>query len=93
MNILRLRSLLAVVLLAAATTMLAQEIDRLDPAANKILPPSAKLEKAATGFDKWTEGPVWTHAGTLLFAEIPSNSILQWIPGKGASVFMHPSGY
>jgi gluconolactonase len=93
MTIRRLRSLLAVILLAAATTALAQQIDRLNPAAYKILLLSAKLEKVATGFDKWTEGPVWTHAGTLLFAEIPSNSIIQWIPGKGASVFMHPSGY
>src|SRR3989442_15868931 len=49
--------------------------------------------RRTTGFNKWTEGPVWTHKGTLLFAEIPANNITLWIPGKGASVFMHPSGY
>ena len=70
-----------------------QEIQKLDPALDRIVPPNAKLERVATGFDKWTEGPVWTRKGTLLFAEIPANNIDQWIPGKGASVFIHPSGY
>ena len=28
-----------------------------------------------------------------MFAEIPANNIDLWIPGKRASVFMHPSGY
>jgi gluconolactonase len=31
--------------------------------------------------------------GYLLFAEIPSNSIQKWTPGKGVSIFMQPSGY
>ncbi len=38
-------------------------------------------------------GPVWTNEGTLLFAEIPANNIAEWIPGKGAHVFMYRSGY
>ena len=49
--------------------------------------------RVATGFDKWTEGPVWTRSNSLLFAEIPANNIIMWRPGQGASVFMHPSGY
>ena len=69
------------------------EVIKLDPALDAIVPPGAKLERLATGFDKWTEGPVWTRESTLLFAEIPANNIDQWMPGKGASVFMHPSGY
>jgi gluconolactonase len=71
----------------------AQEIQRLDPAANKIVPESARVERVATGFDKWTEGPVWTRDGSLLFAEIPANNIVMWRPGGKASVFIHPSGY
>jgi len=71
----------------------AQQIQKLDPALDQIVPADAKLQRVANGFDKWTEGPVWTHAGTLLFAEIPANNIVQWVPGKGASVFLHPSGY
>ena len=87
------RCLPAMVLALLAATAFSQEIQRLDPAVDLLVPRNAVLEKVATGFDKWTEGPVWTRDGTLLFAEIPANNIDQWIPGKSASVFMHPSGY
>jgi gluconolactonase len=70
------------------------DIQKLDPGMDDIVPAGAKLDRVATdpGF-KWTEGPVWIHAGYLLFAEIPSNSIRKWTPGSGLSVFMQPSGY
>ncbi len=87
------RYLPAIVLALLAANALSQEIQRLDPTVDLLVPRNAVLEKVATGFDKWTEGPVWTREGTLLFAEIPANNIDQWIPGKSASVFMHPSGY
>lgn len=77
----------------AAAVAFSQEIQRLDPSVNQLVPADATLEKVAGGFDKWTEGPVWTRQDTLLFAEIPANNIDQWVPGKGASVFIHPSGY
>jgi gluconolactonase len=80
-------------MLITAASALSQEIERLDPAVDRLVPANAKVEKVAGGFDKWTEGPAWTRNGTLLFAEIPANNIVQWTPGKGASVFMHPSGY
>lgn len=83
-------SLATIALVAGAA---AQNIERLDPAANKIIPENARLERVATGFNKWTEGPVWTRSGDLLFAVIPANSIEKWTPGGRASVFMHPSGY
>src|SRR5450755_2523610 len=83
----------AFVVILAAAAAFSQEIQRLDPAVDQLVPGNAMLEKVATGFDKWTEGPVWTREGTLLFAEIPANNIIQWIPGQAASVFMHPSGY
>ncbi|MGH9545636.1 MAG: SMP-30/gluconolactonase/LRE family protein, partial [Terriglobales bacterium] len=88
-----LLALVVAILAVSAAAAFSQEIQRLDPALDQLVPANAKLEKVATGFDKWTEGPVWTRQGTLLFAEIPANNIVQWIPGKGASVFMHPSGY
>jgi gluconolactonase len=69
-----------------------QEIQRLDPAADQIVSANAKLERAVTGFNKWTEGPVWIE-GNLFFAEIPSNNIVKWAPGGDSSVFLHPSGY
>src|SRR5450631_659229 len=86
-------SLLAVTLTAATVSAFSQEIQMLDPALDHIVAADAKLERVANGFNKWTEGPVWTREGTLLFAEIPANNIIQWSPAKGAVVFMHPSGY
>lgn len=72
----------------------APSIERLVPELDQIVPKAAQVERVATalGF-KWTEGPVWIHAGYLLFAEIPSNSIRKWSPGDGVSIFMQPSGY
>jgi gluconolactonase len=84
---------LAAMLVVSISSAVSQEIQRLDPALDQLVPANAKLEKVAGGFDKWTEGPVWTHQGNLLFAEIPANNIVMWIPGEGAHVFMHPSGY
>jgi gluconolactonase len=67
------------------------KVDHLDPAIDTIVPAGARLEKIATGFT-WIEGPVWDD-GSLFFAEIPSNSIRRWTPGKGVSIFLQPSGY
>ncbi|MGP8225460.1 MAG: SMP-30/gluconolactonase/LRE family protein [Terracidiphilus sp.] len=67
------------------------KMDRLDASIDKIVPEGAKLERIVTGFT-WIEGPVWAE-GRLIFAEIPSNSIRTWTPGKGVSIFLQPSGY
>jgi gluconolactonase len=50
-----------------------------------------KVEKIAGGF-AFTEGPVWTHEGYLLFSDIPNNVIRKWTPG-GLSIFREHSGY
>jgi gluconolactonase len=87
-------SLMAAVLLLAAAAAYSQDVQKLDPSLDKFIAADAKLERVATGFNKWTEGPVWTRDGSLLFAEIPSNNIDRWKPSdEKASVFMHPSGY
>lgn len=67
------------------------KVDRLDPAADQIIPKTAVLERVATGFT-WVEGPVWVD-NSLYFAEIPSNTIRKWAPGAGVSIFIQPSGY
>jgi gluconolactonase len=85
--------LLLSIVTVTASMAFAQDIQKFDLALDRIVGPDAKLERVAAGFNKWTEGPVWTREGTLLFAEIPANNIDEWIPGKGASLFMHPSGY
>src|SRR5450432_3211956 len=78
---------------ATMTAAYAQDVQKLDPSLDNLVAADAKLERVATGFNKWTEGPVWTRDGSLLFAEIPANNIIRWKPGEAASVFMHPSGY
>ena len=81
------------VLTACTASVRSQTVQKLDPALDQLVPLDATLERVATGFDKWTEGPVWTREGSLLFAEIPANNIVQWKPGQKAEVFIHPSGY
>ena len=68
-------------------------VQKLNAGFDAIAPPNVQIERVATGFDKWVEGPVWVHAGYLLFSEIPANSIRKWVPGSEATVFIHPSGY
>jgi len=68
------------------------KIERLDPAINAIIPANAALQQVATGYT-WTEGPVWIHAGYLLFADITSNSIRKVTAAGVPSIFMQPSGY
>jgi gluconolactonase len=68
-------------------------IHRLDPALDALLPPDAKIEVLASGFE-WSEGPVWdTKNSRLLFSDIPPNSIYSWTQAKGIELFMKPSGY
>lgn len=36
---------------------------------------------------KFTEGPVWSHEGFLLFTDVPSSRIVKFTPGAGVSTF------
>lgn len=67
------------------------KVDKLAPSIDTIIPAGATMERLATGFT-WVEGPVWVK-DKLFFAEIPSNSIRTWTPGKGVDIFLQPSGY
>ena len=69
----------------------ALNVDRLDTGLDRIVPADAKLEQLASGFT-WLEGPVWDEA-SLFFADIPANQILRWVPGRGVTTFIDPSGY
>ncbi len=93
MKIGRCGRVVLLVLTACTASLRSQTVQRLDPGLDQLVPPDATLERVATGFDKWTEGPVWTREGSLLFAEIPANNIVLWKPGQKAEVFIHPSGY
>lgn len=69
------------------------EVIRLDPKLDRLIPPGAKIEVVAAGFE-WSEGPVWVRdGGYLLFSDIPRNSVMKWKEGEGISLYLKPSGY
>jgi len=45
-----------------------------------------RLDKVASGFT-FTEGPVWSPMGFLIFSDIPENKLMQFAAGERASVF------
>lgn len=66
-------------------------IERLDPALDALLAPSAGIELLASGFN-WSEGPVW-YDGGIVFSDVPENTVFGWKEGdKTASVVLKPSG-
>ncbi len=67
-------------------------IVRVDPALDDIVPPGAKVEKLAGGF-QFLEGPVWVPEGYLLFSDPNANTIYRWTPDGDVSVFRAKSGY
>jgi len=57
-----------------------------------IVPADARLERVAGGFE-FTEGPVWTRDGALLFSSPNTNVIYRWTPAGRVTVFRPKSGY
>ncbi|MBM3726032.1 MAG: SMP-30/gluconolactonase/LRE family protein [Acidobacteria bacterium] len=68
------------------------QVQRKDPALDKLVSPTAKVEKLAGGF-AFTEGPVWTRDGAVLFSDIPNNAIQRWSRDGKVTLFRKPSGY
>jgi gluconolactonase len=67
------------------------EIERLDPAFDRLVAPGAQIEKLAEGF-RWAEGPVW-HDGGVVFSDVLANTAYRWRPGRAqAEVYLKPSG-
>jgi len=67
-------------------------IVKRDPGLEAIVPPNAKIEKIAGGF-QFTEGPVWHPDGYLLFSDPNNNVIYRWSPLGQVSVYRTKSGY
>ncbi|HET7218175.1 MAG TPA: SMP-30/gluconolactonase/LRE family protein [Vicinamibacterales bacterium] len=65
---------------------------KADPALDAIVPADARIEKLADGF-LFTEGPVWSPEGYLLFSDPDANTIYRWSDDDGLSVFRTKSGY
>lgn len=68
-------------------------IERLDPSLDAIVGATAVPEVIAEGYS-WSEGPCWLPSTkTLIWSDVPKNTIYQWSEGKEASVYLTPSGY
>jgi gluconolactonase len=66
-------------------------ITLLDPRMRDLVLPGAALEVLHTG-SLWAEGPVWFPNGEyLLWSDIPSARLWQWVPELGARVYSHAS--
>src|SRR5436189_6345295 len=67
-------------------------IERLDPAFDSIISPSAKIEIIARDLI-WSEGPLWVESEKmLLFSDVPQNVIYKWTEAKGMEEYLKPSG-
>lgn len=77
---------------ARATTVAAPRLRRMAPALDRMVAPGTEPEIIATGI-RWAEGPLWSDAGQyLLFSDPVANIVRRWQHGRGASVFLQPSG-
>ena len=70
-----------------------RHISILDAEGLNLLDSTATIEVIADGY-KWSEGPVYiSDSDYLLFSDVPANRIYKWKQGKGASLYLEPSGY
>ncbi len=67
-------------------------VERKDPALDGVVPPGVRPEALATGFG-FTEGPVWSPDGDLLFSDPNENTIYRWNRDGQVSIFRTKSGY
>jgi gluconolactonase len=68
-------------------------VERLDSAINALIPPDAKIEVLASGFE-WAEGPLWLEEQqALIFTDVPTNKIWKWTEKDSLSLYLSPSGY
>src|SRR5256885_146048 len=68
------------------------ELERTSPGLDQVVAEDASLERVAGGFE-FTEGPVWSPEGALLFSSPNTNAIYRWTPDGKVDVFRSKSGY
>jgi gluconolactonase len=68
------------------------DVERVDPALDRLLAPGTVMHRVAGGFE-FTEGPVWAPDGALLFSSPNTNAIYRWSPHGQVTVFRSHSGY
>ncbi len=86
------QTLLALLWLPVAALSAADFEIKQEAEFKRIVSPSAKVEKLASGF-KFVEGPQWVPSagGFLIFSDIPSDTIHKWTAKEGVTVFRQPS--
>ncbi|MCV2491942.1 SMP-30/gluconolactonase/LRE family protein [Geodermatophilus sp. YIM 151500] len=67
-------------------------VTRADTGLDAVLEPGTPLERVAGGFE-FTEGPVWTADGALLFSSPNTNTIYRWTARGAVTVFRSHAGY
>jgi gluconolactonase len=67
-------------------------VQRFADGLDAVLPAGAALEQVAGGF-AFTEGPLWSPEGALLFSSPNTNAIYRWDPRGAVTVFRSKSGY
>jgi gluconolactonase len=68
-------------------------IESLDESFHQIIHDTARVEIIAEGCS-WSEGPLWLDSyQTLLFSDVPKNTIYRWSAQYGKQVYLKPSGY
>lgn len=68
-------------------------IDRIDPALDNLIDPTATIEVLSDGYE-WSEGPVWVESEKmLLFSDVPTNTVYKWTEADSIEVYLKPSGY
>jgi gluconolactonase len=77
---------------ARPTEPVALGVKRSSKAIDAIVPADARAERIAGGFE-FTEGPVWSRDGALLFSTPNTNVIYRWEKIGKVTVFRAKSGY
>jgi gluconolactonase len=68
------------------------ELERTSPWLDDVIATDAVVERVAGGFE-FTEGPVWSPEGALLFSSPNTNAIYRWTADGKVDVFRSKSGY
>jgi len=84
MKDIHIRALVLFLFLVNTTMVYAQQ--------KNIVPDKVEFEELSSGH-QFTEGPYWLDDGTLIFSDIPANTIFEWTEKYGTRVWKRPSGH